>query len=83
MLKLFRNGPGLEEENQIILAIFFVIALIRVGFIFYNRTHVTEAPIRATPGDYGNRTIQYINGDKMTTVTFSDNRASSIQIGQQ
>jgi hypothetical protein len=39
--------------------------------------------IRATPGEYGNRTVQYMNGDKMTTVTFSENRATSIQAGQQ
>lgn len=33
-----------RRKTQIILAIFFVIALIRVGVIFYDRTHVTEAP---------------------------------------
>lgn len=32
------------KRTQIILAIIFVIALIRVGFIFYDRTHATEAP---------------------------------------
>jgi hypothetical protein len=39
--------------------------------------------IHANPGDYGNRTVEYINGDKMTTVIFSDNRATSVQAGAQ
>ena len=37
------------------------------------------ANIRIGRGDYGNRTVQYINGDKSTEVTFSDNKAGSIE----
>src|SRR5215510_8743255 len=37
------------------------------------------ANIRVGRGNYGNRTVQYINGDKSTEVTFSDNRATSIE----
>ena len=37
--------------------------------------------IRVGRGDYGNRTVQYLNGDKSTVVTFSDNKASSIEAG--
>jgi len=39
------------------------------------------ANIRVTAGDYGNRTVQYINGDKSTMVEFSDNKAVSVEAG--
>ena len=37
------------------------------------------ANIRVGRGDYGNRAVQYIYGDKSTEVTFSDNKAGSIE----
>lgn len=37
--------------------------------------------IRATAGDYGNRTVQYINGKQSTMVSFSDNKAVSVEPG--
>ncbi|HLJ30073.1 MAG TPA: hypothetical protein VKY85_25430 [Candidatus Angelobacter sp.] len=37
--------------------------------------------IRAGRGDYGNREVQYINGDKSTMVSFSDNKATSVDSG--
>jgi hypothetical protein len=39
------------------------------------------ANMRAGRGGYGNRSVQYINGDKSTEVTFSDNKATSIEAG--
>ena len=39
------------------------------------------ANIRVGRGDYGNRIVQYINGDKSTEVTFSDNKATSVEAG--
>jgi hypothetical protein len=37
--------------------------------------------IRATAGNYGNRTVQYINGKQSTMVSFSDNKAVSVEPG--
>lgn len=37
--------------------------------------------IRATAGDYGNRTVQYIIGKQSTMVSFSDNKAVSVEPG--
>jgi hypothetical protein len=37
--------------------------------------------IRATAGEYGNRTVQYIEGNKSTMVSFSGNKATSIEPG--
>lgn len=37
--------------------------------------------IRATAGDYGNRSVQYIDGDHSTMVSFSDNKAVSVEPG--
>lgn len=37
--------------------------------------------MRVTGGDYGNRTVQYVTGDQTTMVTFSGNKAESIEPG--
>ena len=37
--------------------------------------------IRVSAGDYGNRSVEYINGDKSTMVYFSDNKATSVEPG--
>jgi hypothetical protein len=34
--------------------------------------------IRVSPGDYGNRTVEYMNAGKPVTVTFSDNKALTV-----
>lgn len=39
--------------------------------------------IRVSAGDYGNRSVQYINGDKSTMVSFSDNKATSVEPGSK
>jgi hypothetical protein len=40
--------------------------------------------MRATPGDYGNRTVEYTNAGKVTSVVFSDNQALTVKdAGQQ
>jgi hypothetical protein len=39
------------------------------------------ANLRASGGDYGNRTVQYIHGDQSTMVTFSDNKATAVEPG--
>ena len=39
------------------------------------------ANMRVSRGDYGNRTVEYIDGAKSTTVNFSDNQATSIEQG--
>lgn len=42
------------------------------------------ADMRATAGDYGNRTVEYTNAGKVTTVVFSDNHAVTVRdSGQQ
>jgi len=35
--------------------------------------------IRVSPGDYGNRTVEYLNAGKPVTVTFSDNKAVTVE----
>lgn len=37
--------------------------------------------IRVSAGDYGNRSVQYINGNTSTMVVFSDNKAVSVEPG--
>jgi hypothetical protein len=55
------------KHTQIILAILLVIALIRVGFIFYDRTHITEVrkPEPASSSRYKVTLDDYVTPHKL------------------